>query len=117
MHKIGLLPLGIDIVFISLNIMVVVLERNALYVESNTDFDKFYSCNTLYLSAFVIIICFIIDAIVYAIALIIKEVWKEYQRRLIFWLMFFLITYRLFTIIWLAEMLFYIKIGRCRDCM
>ena len=89
MHPVGLLPFAIDLAFIVLFSIALLNERNKPYESSEANLDSFFTCETLYMTSFALIIAFFIDALLYFLALIQQQVWRQYKRRLILWTMYF----------------------------
>ena len=76
-----------DFTFILLFLFVAIKEGKNLY-GSNDDLNNgFFSCETLYMTSFILILAFLIDALIYAVALFTHQVWRQYRRRLVLWTM------------------------------
>lgn len=91
MHLAGLLPLAIDLAFIVAITFFLVRERDNLYDSTKDTIDTIYSCESLYMTAFGIVAAFFVDGLLYFLALVQQQVWKQYKRRLIIWTMYHIV--------------------------
>eukprot|EP00826_Nyctotherus_ovalis_P052590 TRINITY_DN6698_c0_g2_i4.p1 TRINITY_DN6698_c0_g2~~TRINITY_DN6698_c0_g2_i4.p1 ORF type:complete len:166 (-),score=23.61 TRINITY_DN6698_c0_g2_i4:157-588(-) len=108
MHPIGLIPFAVDLAFIAFFCYFLISEREKPYSPAETSLDSIFSCSTLYMTGFAIMMAFFFDALLYFLALIQQQVWKQYKRRLILWTIFFFV-------LWGGEIFLLVKIKGCKS--
>ena len=83
-----IVPLIIDSGFVISLLASTISEKKNVHLAADESINEFFSCPTLYMSSFALIIVFFTDALLYSTALVLNQAWGQYKHKLVFWTMY-----------------------------